>query len=158
MDKAQKQQGRIVLFKEEKDGVAYVRIDYSDHPSIVVGSAIAMSAVDNHEKGGMEIAKGALANLAGGAMAKGAGRLANKVGNKTLNRVSNKLIKSKTALTKSVKKNFGVSQKTARKVATNIQSVQKKAAKAVRKSLGKATDIVVSGTTDAIGKQNGKKK
>lgn len=25
MDKAQKQQGRIVLFKEEKDGVAYVR-------------------------------------------------------------------------------------------------------------------------------------
>lgn len=36
MDKAQKQQGRIVLFKEEKDGVAYVRIDYSDHPSIVL--------------------------------------------------------------------------------------------------------------------------
>lgn len=28
MDKAQKQQGRIVLFKEEKDGVAYVRIDF----------------------------------------------------------------------------------------------------------------------------------
>ena len=36
MDKAQKQQGRIVLFKEEKDGAAYVRIDYSDHPSIVL--------------------------------------------------------------------------------------------------------------------------
>lgn len=36
MDKAQKQQGRIVLFKEEKDGTAYVRIGYSDHPFIVL--------------------------------------------------------------------------------------------------------------------------
>jgi hypothetical protein len=57
-------------------------------------------------------------------IAKGGAKLTNKIGNKTLNRVSNKMVQSKNAITKSVKK-LPVSTKTARNAATKIQSVKK---------------------------------
>ena len=124
--------------------------------AVKIGAAVAQSTVDNHDKGTAEIVKGTVVNLAAGSIAKGGAKFTNKIGNKTLNRVSNKMVQSKNAITKSVKK-LPVSTKTARNAATKIQSVQKNAAKAVRNTPGTITEIGTAGVIDAKMNNNGKK-
>ncbi len=125
--------------------------------AVKIGAAVAQSTVDNHDKGAAEIVKGTAVNLAAGSIAKGGAKLTNKIGNKTLNRMSNKMVQSKNAITKSVKK-LPVSTKTARNAAAKIQSAQKSAAKAVRNTPGTITEIGTAGVIDAKTNNNGKKR
>lgn len=118
--------------------------------------------VDNYNKGGNEIVKGTLSNLAEGAVVKGGSKtikaVENKVLNKAFNKVSNKIIHSKTSIAKSVKKQFGTNSKVSNKIATKIQTGQKHVAKAIRKSPQTLAEIYTPGIFEKISNRNEKKK
>ena len=130
--------------------------------AVKIGSAVANSLVDNYNKGGNEIVKGTLSNLAEGAVVKGGSKtikaVGNKVLNKAFNKVSNKIIHSKTSIAKSVKKQFGTNSKVSNKIATKIQTGQKHVAKAIRKSPQTLAEIYTPGIFEKISNRNEKKK
>ena len=97
-----------------------------------IGAAAMNNVIEHHNEGTEAIVKGTVRDLTVGAISKGTSRAFKNVGHKPLQSASEKMIKSKTFMTKIIKKNTSLDTKTARKIATDIQSLQKSLAKVVK--------------------------